>query len=73
MLVLTRRPGESVMIGQDIVVTVVGVKGSQVQLGIAAPKAVPVHREEIYERIKRQTQRQHSLSQPGSPSEHEAR
>ena len=54
MLILTRRVAEKVMIGQDIVVTVCNVNGSQVQLGIDAPKAVAVHREEIYERIKRE-------------------
>jgi carbon storage regulator len=52
MLILTRRIGETVTIGQDITVTVLGVKGQQVRVGIGAPKDVPVHREEIYERIK---------------------
>jgi carbon storage regulator len=50
MLILTRRVGETVMIGQDITVTVVGVKGNQVRLGIGAPKDVAVYREEIQER-----------------------
>jgi carbon storage regulator len=53
MLILTRRIGENVRIGDDVVVTVLGVKGNQVRLGIEAPKSVPVHREEIFERIKR--------------------
>ena len=54
MLVLTRRVGESVRIGPDITVTVLGVKGIQVRIGVDAPKTVSVHREEIYERIKRE-------------------
>lgn len=54
MLILTRRVGETVMIGNDVVVTVLGVKGNQVRVGIKAPKELPVHREEIYERIKRE-------------------
>lgn len=52
MLILTRRVGETVMIGSEITVTVLGVKGNQVRLGILAPNEVPVHREEVYERIK---------------------
>jgi carbon storage regulator len=52
MLILTRRVGESVVIGEDVTVTVLGVKGNQVRIGINAPKHVAVHREEIYERIK---------------------
>lgn len=52
MLILTRRVGETVMVGDEVTVTVLGVKGNQVRLGINAPKHVAVHREEIYERIK---------------------
>ena len=52
MLVLTRRVGETLMIGDEVTVTVLGVKGSQVRIGVNAPREVAVHREEIYERIK---------------------
>ena len=52
MLILTRRVGESIKVGQDITVTVLGVKGMQVRVGIDAPKSVAVHREEVAERIK---------------------
>lgn len=55
MLILTRRVGETVMIGDNVTVTVLGVKGNQVRLGVNAPKDVAVHREEIYERIKQET------------------
>jgi len=52
VLILTRRIGETLNIGDDIQVTVLGIKGNQIRLGINAPKDVPVHREEIYERIR---------------------
>ena len=52
MLILTRKSGESLMIGEDISVTVLGVKGNQVRIGINAPKDISVHREEIFDKIK---------------------
>ncbi|MFT3898458.1 MAG: carbon storage regulator CsrA [Thermomonas sp.] len=54
MLILTRRVGETLMIGDSVTVTVLGVKGNQVRVGITAPKDVAVHREEIYQRIHRE-------------------
>ncbi|MCC5811558.1 MAG: carbon storage regulator CsrA [Ectothiorhodospiraceae bacterium] len=54
MLILTRRVGETLMIGDEVTVTVLGVKGNQVRIGVNAPKNVSVHREEIYERIRRE-------------------
>ncbi len=54
MLILTRRVGETLRIGDDVAVTVLGVKGNQVRIGIDAPKAVDVHREEVFQKIKRE-------------------
>ena len=71
MLILTRRVGESVVIGEDVTVTVLGVKGNQVRIGINAPKHVAVHREEIFERIKngRDGDSAANSDEPASPRE----
>ncbi|MBF0454214.1 MAG: carbon storage regulator CsrA [Magnetococcales bacterium] len=57
MLILTRRIGESLNIGDEIKITLLGIKGNQVRIGIDAPKHVQVHREEIYDKIKRETRK----------------
>ena len=54
MLVLTRRPGESIVVGQNIVITVIEIKGGQVRIGIDAPREVQVHREEVYEQVRQE-------------------
>ena len=58
MLILTRKIGESLMVGEDVTVTVMGVKGTQVRIGIKAPRDVEVHREEIYDRVQQEKMRQ---------------
>ncbi|CUB05755.1 MULTISPECIES: carbon storage regulator CsrA [Marinomonas] len=60
MLILTRRVGETLMVGDEVSVTVLGVKGNQVRIGINAPKDVSVHREEIYLRIQKEQDDQNS-------------
>ncbi len=67
MLILTRRVGETVMIGNEVTVTVLGVKGNQVRVGVNAPKDVAVHREEIYERIKREEDQESRVRDAPSP------
>ncbi len=54
MLILTRHIGESIMIGDDVIITVLGIRGEQARIGIDAPRDVPVHREEIYDRIQQE-------------------
>jgi len=67
MLILTRRIGETVMVGDDVTITVLGVKGNQVRVGINAPKSIAVHREEIYERIQRERAASHAPRPPSEP------
>lgn len=62
MLILTRRVGEAVVIGEEVTVTVLGVKGNQVRIGVNAPKSVSVHRDEIFERIKNERETNESMS-----------
>ena len=68
MLILTRRVGEALMIGDQVSVTVLGVKGNQVRIGINAPKDVAVHREEIYQRIRKEDGADGELQAPDTDS-----
>ncbi|GGN37609.1 MULTISPECIES: carbon storage regulator CsrA [Marinomonas] len=65
MLILTRRPGETIHIGDDTEVTILGIQGSQVRVGIKAPKKISVHREEIYQRIRAAESQGNSQDQNG--------
>ena len=68
MLILTRRVGETLMIGDDVTVTVLGVKGNQIRIGVNAPKEIAVHREEIYQRIQSENADTNNISQhKGAP------
>lgn len=66
MLILTRRMGETLMIGDDITVTVLGVKGNQVRIGVNAPRQLAVHRQEVYERIRSE---EHDVAANGAATE----
>ena len=65
MLILTRRTGESIMVGEEVTITVLGVKGGQVRIGIDAPAEIAVHREEIFERIKAEASPEHDSAEIG--------
>jgi len=70
MLILTRRINETLNIGDDVQVTVLGIKGNQVRIGINAPRDVPVHREEIYQRIKREERMNESDADNTEPDDY---
>ena len=70
MLILTRRVGESLRIGDEVSVTVLGIKGSQVRIGVNAPKSVSVHREEVYDRINEEKSK-NSEGIPNNPEKNE--
>jgi carbon storage regulator len=67
MLILTRHLGESIMIGDEVIVTILGIRGNQVRVGISAPKHVAVHREEVYRRIHAEKRENVSNFASGSP------
>lgn len=69
MLILTRRAGETLMIGDDIQITVLGINKHQVRVGVTAPKEVAVHREEVYRRIQKEEQEATSTQEPTVPVE----
>ena len=72
MLILTRRVGETIVIGDDVIITVLGIKGNQVRIGINAPKDVSVHREEIYQRIQQEKNTTTPVTAVAAPTSEES-